>query len=362
MLTVCMFPCRIKDNAAIEILAEACERQDVRYVPFDWFWCSMKPCDVFHVHWPEAAVMGRGTGRAGVKTLLFLFCVLMFKLRRKPILYSVHNIGSNDGRFPALERLIWALFIPCVTVFQHFNRDSVKQAVARWPRLATAQHCIIPHPNYRSWAPHRMDRAEARARLGISPSSVMLLNFGRMRPYKGVETLIDAFRSVPDPRCVLVIAGLPLDDTYGRTLQSLCAGDPRIRLMARFVPQDELTDLIAASDVVVIAHNKLNNSGVAVTALSADRPILAPARGAILDYAEGTCRDWVTLFHEQIGPAEIAAAVARWASLPEGATPDLSFCDADVVGSAFKALYVAMVAGRRLEALPVRTAGGDLAF
>lgn len=362
MLTVCMFPYRIKDNATIEIMADACERQDVRYLPFDWFWCSLKRCDLFHVHWPEAAVMGRGTGRATLKTLLFLFCVLVFRLRRKPILYSVHNIGSNDGRFPTLERLIWAVFLPCVTVFQHFNRDSVAQAVAHWPRLAGAQHRIIPLPNYRTLPSHGIERAAARARLGLPPSSAMLLNFGRLRPYKGVETLIEAFRRDPDPGTILVIAGLPSDAAYSGTLATLCAGDPRIRLLARFVPESELTDLIAACDVVVVAHRKLNNSGVALMALSSDRPILAPARGAILDLAEAPGTPWVTVFHDQLGPAEIATAVARCCDLPRGAAPDLAFCDADVVGSAFAALYAAMAARRPLAPAPPRTVGGDLAF
>lgn len=363
MLTVCMFPRRIDDNAVIDILAEACERQEVQYVPFDWFWCSMKRCDVFHVHWPEAAVMGRGTGRAALKTVLFLICVLIFRLRRKPILYSVHNIGSNDARFPTLERLIWAVFLPGVTVFQHFNRDSVAQVLARWPRLARAQHCVIPLPNYRSWGRGGgRDRAPARARLHLPAPSAMLLNFGRLRPYKGLEVLIEAFGQNTDPRLILVIAGKPWDEAYGRTLETLCAGEPRIRLLARHIPEGELTDLLAASDIVVIAHSKLNNSGVALMALSCDRPILAPARGGILDYAEAPGAPWVTLFHDQLGPAEIATAAARVTALPPGAAPDLSFCDADVVGSRFAALYTAMAARRTLAAAAVRTTGGDLAF
>ena len=120
-----------------------------------------------------------------------------------------------------------------------------------------------------------------------------------------------------------------------------------------------MTLLIAASDLVVVAHSKLNNSGVALMALSSDRPILAPARGAILDYAETPGAPWVTMFDPQLGPSEIATSIARCSSIPPGAAPDLSFCDAEVVGSGFRALYGSMTARRAPAAEPIRVAGGE---
>ena len=81
---------------------------------------------------------------------------------------------------------------------------------------------------------HGRSRAECRARFGVPTDASVLLFFGRIRPYKGVETLLEAFGEVTG-NSFLIIAGLPENASYGHRIEQMVRAHPhreRIRYHA----------------------------------------------------------------------------------------------------------------------------------
>ncbi len=72
---------------------------------------------------------------------------------------------------------------------------------------------IIAHPNYIGYYPNNISKEDARKTLGLEPSYLVFLFFGGIRPNKGIEHLVSAFKDIPGDRYRLIIAGKPNQPT-----------------------------------------------------------------------------------------------------------------------------------------------------
>ena len=129
-----------------------------------------------------------------------------------------------------------------------------------------------------------LDRAAARRRLGLEVDSPLALFLGLIRPYKGVDLLLEAFattlRDLPAAR--LVVAGLPRPSfrPYARQIDRLGLGE-RVRTDLRYLPQSVMHDYLAAADLVVLPYRDASQSAVLGAALAAGRPVVASATGGL---------------------------------------------------------------------------------
>jgi len=112
-----------------------------------------------------------------------------------------------------------------------------------------------------------------------------LLFFGKVEEYKGVEDLLAAVATMPaDLPARLTIAGQCDDPALRSRLRALAraAGD-RVALRLERVPEDEVTGLLAASDLVVLPFRRITTSGSAMLALAHGRPLIVPDLAALAD-------------------------------------------------------------------------------
>ena len=115
-----------------------------------------------------------------------------------------------------------------------------------------------------------------------SPEQPLVLYFGLIRPYKGVETLLQAWRGVAGAELWVVgMPRVPLDPLRA-------AAPPGVRFAPRFVEDRELAGLFARADVVVLPYTRterLDFSGVLATALAFGKPIVLSDIGGFGDVA-----------------------------------------------------------------------------
>jgi glycosyltransferase involved in cell wall biosynthesis len=126
---------------------------------------------------------------------------------------------------------------------------------------------------------------ESLTTLGSEGKPRRVLFFGHVKEYKGVDDLLTAFLAIPDSAGAhLTVAG-QCDDPGLRT--GLCAlaakGGSRVVLRLDYVPQEEVTPLFAAADVVVLPFRRITTSGSAILALSHGRPLIVPDLPALAD-------------------------------------------------------------------------------
>jgi glycosyltransferase involved in cell wall biosynthesis len=104
----------------------------------------------------------------------------------------------------------------------------------------------------------------------------VILFFGLLRPYKGLDTLLKAFRRVEGAE--LWIVGNPRMDV--EPLRALAAETPgRIRFVTRFVEDAEVPPIFRRADVVVLPYRDAEHSGVLYTGLAFGKPLVLSAVG-----------------------------------------------------------------------------------
>ncbi len=238
------------------------------------------------------------------------------------------------------------------------------------PRVMTAHYILPPRPSRRQVASTRrvfgrMDAvvahsehsaARLREEVGLDPGRVrviphgafdyltrlpdekplpaelegaegpVVLCFGLLRPYKGIENLIAAFRRIRDAE--LWIVGNPRMDV--EPLRRLAAEAPgRVRIITRFVDDAEVPAIFRRADVVALPYLDAEHSGVLYTGLAFGKPLVLSAVGGFPEVAEtGAARlvppgdvDALAAALEQLvgdetARAELAAAATRAAAGP----------------------------------------------
>ena len=224
---------------------------------------------------------------------------------RPPAVAVVHNPVDHDGgllRRLAARRVLGR----CEALFTH-GRALAAELEGTYPGRPVGT-CPLP-PTSRFELPAR---AAARRRLGLDGDRRIALFLGLVRPYKGVELLVEALaRLGPDDRdWFLVVAGEPWGGA-GETLAAAVAAAgvaDRVRLNLRWVPEDELPILLAAADLAVLPYRSASQSAVAPIALAHGVPVLATAVGALPELVRDGVNGRVV---EPGSAAALAAALAE---------------------------------------------------
>jgi len=140
--------------------------------------------------------------------------------------------------------------------------------------------------------PSESDRERSRSSLGVAPNQPLLLFFGMMKPYKGLEELLDAMPAVLArvPEARLCIAGEPLMDMRGVMKRISALPAESVILQLGFVPQAEVGGYFAAADLVITCYREIAASSVLLQAQAHARPVLATRVGALPALVdEGRC-------------------------------------------------------------------------
>jgi glycosyltransferase involved in cell wall biosynthesis len=129
------------------------------------------------------------------------------------------------------------------------------------------------------------DVASVRRRVGAE-NEPLLLTFGYVRPYKGVEDAIAAMAHLQRP-AVLLVAGECWEppDRY-RAAAEAAGVAHRVVLDFRYVPNDEIPALFTAADAVVLPYRTATQSAVAALAFAFDRPVVATRAGGLAELVE----------------------------------------------------------------------------
>jgi len=138
----------------------------------------------------------------------------------------------------------------------------------------------------------------------------VVLFFGLLRPYKGVDLLIEAFHDIEGAELWVVgMPRMPLEPL--RELASEVRG--RVRFVPRFVDDSEIPAFFRRADVVALPYREIDQSGVLYTALAFGKPIVLTSVGGFAELAaQGAARAGPAN-----APVELAAAIQELLDRPE---------------------------------------------
>ncbi len=243
----------------------------------DIIFCRYK-VDILHLHWLPPF-------KRNSKTILFLFKLCILRIIGIKLVWTVHNLRPHESVSLKSDWLI-AKFVTALANAIIVHGSTAKEEVVSAFNLKNNKKIfVIPHGNFIDQYKNTVDSTSARARLNIADSKLVLLFLGKIRPYKGVLQLIDAFKTLKadELNVELIIAGSPSNDDFSNTLKLKIAGVKGIRYKPGFVPQNEIQLYMNACDVAVFPYQQILTSGSVILAMSFARACVAPKLGCIRD-------------------------------------------------------------------------------
>ena len=154
-------------------------------------------------------------------------------------------------------------------------------------RLFTTKKAIlVPHPLYDNFG-EKINKADAREQLKINNEELIILFFGFIRKYKGLDILLDAMKLIsqsqlPTANCKLLIAGEFYEDRkiYDEQIERLGIKDNLI-LHTGFIPDTEVKNYVCAADVVIQPYRNATQSGVTPLAYHFEVPMIVTNVGGL---------------------------------------------------------------------------------
>ena len=190
--------------------------------------------------------------------------------RGVPLVLTAHDVlprEARPGRRDAQRRL-YERFDAIVAHSEHSRERLTRELGVDAVRVHVIAHGAFAH------------LAELPA--GASPFQTdkrVVLFFGLLRPYKGLDVLLDAWRGIDDAE--LWIVGMPRMD-----VAELRARAPAsVRFVSRFVADAELPAYFRRADLVVLPYREIEQSGVLFTALAFGKPLLVSDVGGFGELA-----------------------------------------------------------------------------
>ena len=144
----------------------------------------------------------------------------------------------------------------------------------------------VVHPLYDNFgAP--VDKTEARRRLGIAAEAPVILFFGFIRKYKGLDLLLEAMALLKQQgheNIRLLVAGEFYEDgaSYQQQIDALAIRDQLI-LRTDFIPDSEVRYYLSAADFVIQPYRNATQSGVTPLAYHFEKPMLVTNVGGLPD-------------------------------------------------------------------------------
>ena len=217
-----------------------------------------------------------------------LFLNLCFRLLSARYVYTVHNVlphsRQNSRFFRGVYRLVYK--IPdLLLVTTHRARQQLMEEFS----VPESKIEVMSIGLNEEMPTTRLTCAEARRRLGCGPQEKIILFFGRMDEYKGLDLLIDAFEQLNMPETTLLAAGSFRDEGYRRKILAAVASarnPPAIRLEERRIPNEEVEVFFKAADVLCLPYRNIYQSGVVFLALRFGIPVVATDTGSLREFVD----------------------------------------------------------------------------
>jgi glycosyltransferase involved in cell wall biosynthesis len=147
---------------------------------------------------------------------------------------------------------------------------------------------LVPHPLYGQFG-DAIDRQEARQQLEVPGDAELMLFFGFVRAYKGLDTLLQAMPAIraARPRAMLLVVGeFYSQETRTRALTHELGLDDCVRFVSDYVPNDEVAPYFSATDVVVLPYHHATQSGIIPVAYHMGRPVVTTRVGGLPEVIE----------------------------------------------------------------------------
>lgn len=203
------------------------------------------------------------------------------QLKRKAFCISILDNVNPHERFP-FARLLNKFFLNQNHSFIVMS-DAVRKDLLQLK--PDANFINVLHPLYDNFGA-KVEKDKALTKLGLPKDKKILLFFGFIREYKGLDLLMESLAILPDDY-FLVVAGESYTsfDKYNELIDKLNLRN-RIKLFVRYIGDDEVPLFFSSADVCVLPYKSATQSGIVGIAYHFDLPVIATRVGGLHEMIE----------------------------------------------------------------------------
>jgi len=249
--------------------------------------------DILHLQWPERLCIRGNSSILGDPLRSIRERVEHFKRHGAVVVWTVHNMKAHDSDLEESDREVYNIVVEAADVIVHHGQASVDIMAAEYPVVAGKINIICPHGDY--LIQYRdIDQSDAREALNIPKDRTVLLHFGNIRAYKGLDLAKEVFARWRRPDKYLLVAGrlkAPRRSVLERLLDRWNSrlrkrrGDCRYDL--GMVPNDRVAYYFSAADIVMVSHRAGLTSGILAMAATFGKPVVYPDIGNFSEQMQG---------------------------------------------------------------------------
>jgi glycosyltransferase involved in cell wall biosynthesis len=241
-------------------------------------YCATAEPRVFHILWNNKATLFD-------RTVL----MLIYKIFGKKIALTAHNVnaGRRDGTDSLLNRITLSIqYLLVDHIFVH--TDQMRNELIGEYGISSRRISVIPFGINNAVRQTALTAADARDRLGLDGRDRVILFFGNIRPYKGLQYLVEAFEILTtkgDCSYRLIIAGQPIrscaeywDDISKRISRGITKD--RVLKAIEYIPDNDTELYFKAADLSVLPYTHIYQSGVLLLGYSFGLPAVATDVGS----------------------------------------------------------------------------------
>jgi glycosyltransferase involved in cell wall biosynthesis len=228
------------------------------------------------------------------------------QLTAAKVVFICHNVLPHESSH--LDRFWTRLGLGQGDGFIAHSSDQVEQLLTIFPKAIVR---CVPHPTYAAFGTGHWTKEAARRELGFDVEDSLLLFFGFLRPYKGLHHLLAAMVAVLKQKEVRLLIVGELWGSKAETdnqIAQLGLGK-RVRMIDRYVPNEEVELYFAAADLVVLPYESATGSGVLQIAMGLGRPAVVTSVSGL---AEIVVHGETGLVVPPCDPAALAAAIVQY--------------------------------------------------
>jgi glycosyltransferase involved in cell wall biosynthesis len=201
------------------------------------------------------------------------------KNKHTKVISIIDNMIPHEKRMG--DRLLTKYFVKTVDGFIAMS-EKVKNDIKIFSHKPVS---ISPHPIFNHFG-DPITKMEARTKLGLPQEKKIILFFGYIRKYKGLDLLIQAManETIKNLGIQLIIVGEFYEDasTYHDLINALGLQN-RISFYSNYIPDVEVKNYVCSADFIIQPYKNATQSGVTPLAYHFEKPMLVTNVGGLAD-------------------------------------------------------------------------------
>ena len=229
------------------------------------------------------------------------------------ILFITENVISHEARF--IDKFLTKLGLANAASFLALSGQVANDLKPFAKNLPVYRSELPVFGEFYAQTAHGISNEAAKAKFGFANDDDVILFFGYIRKYKGLDVLLRAMPLIArtNPRVKLLVAGEFYDDPkpYYDLINELGIAT-QVKIFDSFIPNEYVAEFYAASDVVMLPYRSATQSGILGIAYGFDRPVIVTDVGGL---AESVAHERTGFVVKPESPKALAHAVQRFYEL-----------------------------------------------